>query len=358
MPKKIVQLSISLLGLWLSVILLTACGNEIATPTPVTSAAANSARKLKVGFITERGPVNDKGYNQAVWEGLQKAQKELGVELKFVETADIKDYDKNFKQLLDEKTDILVTSGTQIVDATLATAKANPSVQFISVDLVVTPDKELKNLATLVFEEDKAGFLAGVLAAGMSQSGKIGAVLGPQSIPQLLYFGEGYKAGAEWLAANHKNLVKATPQVSLTYHPGSSANPFNDAPWGIQQAQSLVRNGNDVLFGAAGATGTVAIETAAGQGIYVIGVDTDQYLTLPKTAPKLLSSALKLIGDGVFSQIKNIQSGTFKSGNNLGSVGLAPFHDLEASVSPELKEVLKKVETGLKDGSIKTGVKK
>lgn len=335
-----------------------AAGATTAAAGATTAAAAAPGKKLKVGLVTDVGRIDDKSFNQSAWEGVQRAQKELGYEIKYIETKDLKDYAKNLKQFVDEKYDVVVTVGFLLGDATIEAAKANPNIKFIGVDQFQVPGKELPNLAGLIFDEDKSGFLAGALAAGMSKSGKIGGVLGTKSVPPVARFGEGYKAGAAWLDANHKNLVKAgKTEVTLTYHP-DDANAFTNPTWGAQQAQSLIQSGNDVIFGGGGSTGNGAVEAGAERGVYVIGVDTDQYLTLPKAAPKMLSSATKVINDSVFNLLRDAGTAAgIKGGNNVGTVGLAPFHDTDKDVPAELKDVLKKLDAALKDGSVKTNVK-
>jgi basic membrane protein A len=170
-------------------------------------------------------------------------------------------------------------------------------------------------------------------------------------------FGEGYKAGADYLLKTTPALVPAgSVATTLTYHADGN-NAFNDPVWGSQQAQTLIQAGNDVIFGAGGNTGNGALEGAADKGVYVIGVDVDQYLTVPKAAPKMLSSATKLLTQSVFDNVKAAMGGTFKGGNFVGGSGLAPFHDQDANIPAALKDALKKIDAGLKDGSIKTGVK-
>jgi basic membrane protein A len=327
-----------------------------ATTTAGAATTAAGAKKLKVGLVTDIGRINDKSFNQSAWEGVLRAQKELGAEVKYIETTDTKDYAKNIKSFTDEKFDVIVTVGFLMFDATVEAAKTYPNIYFIGVDQF--HDGKLPNLTGLVFDEDKAGFLIGALAAGMSKSGKIGAVLGTKSVPAVFKFGEGYKNGAEYLFASKPDLVpaKKKPEVVLTYHPDGD-NAFTNPVWGAQQAQALVAAGNDVIFGGGGNTGNGAVEGAAEKGVYVIGVDADQYLTLPKAASRMLSSAMKLITPGVFDLVKNVQDGTFKPGNFVGQVGLAPFHDMDKEVPQALKDQLTAIDKGLRDGSIKTGVK-
>jgi basic membrane protein A len=119
---------------------------------------------------------------------------------------------------------------------------------------------------------------------------------------------------------------------------------------------AMVDQGADVVFGCGGATGNGAIVAAAQADAYVIGVDTDQYLTLPDAALRMLSSAMKLITPGVFELIRLSQEGNFPSGNYLGDATYAPYHDLENEVPTEVKATMEEIKAGLLDGSIKTGV--
>lgn len=327
-----------------------------ATTAAATTAAATVGKKLKVGLVTDTGRVDDKSFNQSAWEGVQAYGQAAGVDVKYIETKDQKDYAANIKQFLDEKYDVIVTVGFLMADATVAAAKANPNVLFVGVDQGQDPSAILPNLVGLTFEEDKAGFAIGALAAGMTQSGKIGAVLGTKSVPAVVRYAEGYKAGAAWLVANHKDLVKpGSVNVTLTYHPDAGS-PFNDPTWGAQQTQSLIQAGNDIIFGGGGATGNGAVEAGASAGIYVIGVDVDQYLTLPKAAPKLLSSATKDIKNGVLQSLIAASNGQLKGGNTIGPTGLAPFHDTDSAIPAALKTVLAKLVTDLQSGAVKTGV--
>jgi len=111
-----------------------------------------------------------------------------------------------------------------------------------------------------------------------------------------------------------------------------------------------------VIFGAGGKTGNGAlIETAANKGVYCIGVDTDQWETVPEARPCLISSAMKLITPGVFDLISKAKEGNFPAGNYVGEVGLAPFHDFDAQIPAEVKAKIAEIDKGLRDGSISTG---
>jgi basic membrane protein A len=292
--------------------------------------------------------LNDKSFNQSSWEGVQLAEQELGIEAKAIETVDTKDYEKNINQFVDEGYNVIVTVGFALGEATTAAAKANPEVMFVGVDQFQA--ETLPNLAGLIFDEDKAGYLAGVLAAGVSKSGNIGAVCGTDDVPPVWRFCEGYKNGAK---SQNPNVT-----VQVTYHSDVDiTKTFVDPEWGKTTALSMIDRGADVVFGAGGLTGNGALFAAKERNVLAIGVDTDQYFTIgDEYKSALVSSAMKLLTPGVYDNIKAAQDGAFKGGNVVGSVGLAPFHDQEAVVPADLQTKIDEIDTGLADGSVKTCV--
>jgi len=340
---------------------LTACGGGApATAAPVTQADCPKAEVFCVGLVTDVGKVNDKSFNQSAWEGVQKAQTDGSANLvQFIETADAKDYAKNIATFGDAGFDVIVTVGFALGEATLAAGKTFPNIKFIGVDQFqawqFTDDTadDSANVTGLGFPEDQAGFLVGALGAMMSQSHKIGAVCGTDVVPPVWRYGEGYKAGAAYA----DGMNKTTTEVFVVYHSDVGFDKtFTDPEWGAQTAKSMMDQGADAIFGCGGITGNGAITAAAQAGKYAIGVDADQYLTLPEAAPMMLSSALKLITPGVAEQIANAKAGKIVAGNVTGQAGYAPFHDLDSKVSAEVKAAMEKINAGLLDGSIKTNV--
>ncbi|HEV8635848.1 MAG TPA: BMP family ABC transporter substrate-binding protein [Chloroflexota bacterium] len=314
-----------------------------ATATPTF--AAKPGQAIKVGLVTDVGKIDDKSFNQSAWAGVQRAQKELGADVKFVETTDPKDYAKNIDQFAQANYDVIVTVGFAIGQATAEAAKKYPKVKFIGVDQF--QEKETENLAGLIFPEDKAGYLAGYLAGSMSKSGVVGQVLGTPIVPPVEAFGVGYIAGAK--------AAKPDLKVLSACHPGGLAKGFTDPDWGKSTALQMIDQKADVVFAAGGQTGNGGLIAAAERKVLAIGVDTDQYFTLPEAKAVLLSSAMKLITPGVFNLVKSAQDGAFKGGNVVGEVGLAPFHDVEAQVPAAVKNKLPEIDTGLKENAIKTG---
>lgn len=303
-----------------------------------------------IGLVTDIGKVDDKSFNQSAWEGAQAAAQGTGGFAKFIETTDPKDYAANLDQFVQKQYDVIVTVGFLMAEATVTAAKANPNVNFVGVDQFQGED--IPNVTGLVFPEDKAGYAAGYLAGLMTQSNKVGAVLGTDTVPPVKLFGEGYKAGI--LASN------PAADVTLVYHPNPST-AFTDPEWGAAEAQKQLAQGNDVIFGAGGNTGNGAlIEIAkapgAGQTTFCIGVDTDQFFTVPQAQVCLLTSAEKKLAQGTQDLIQLAFGGSFPGGNYVGNTGLAPYHDTDAVVPAEVKQQVDAVIAGLSDGTIQTGV--
>ncbi|HEX2989884.1 MAG TPA: BMP family ABC transporter substrate-binding protein [Anaerolineales bacterium] len=304
-----------------------------------------------VGLVTDVGKINDKSFNQSAWEGVQRAESELGATVQYIETTDAKDYAKNIGTFGDAGYDVIVTVGFALGEATAAAAATYPEVDFIGVDQFQA--ETVDGVAGLNFPEDQAGFLVGALAAMMSESNKIGAVCGTDAVPPVWRFGEGYKAGAAYA----DGMTGDTTEVFVVYHSDVGFDKtFTDPEWGASTAKSMMDQGADAIFGCGGITGNGAITAAAQAGAYAIGVDTDQYLTLPEAAPRMLSSAMKLITPGVFDLVKLSQEGNFPSGNYFGQAGYAPFHDLESEVPDDVKATMEQINAGLLDGSITTDV--
>jgi basic membrane protein A and related proteins len=182
----------------------------------------------------------------------------------------------------------------------------------------------------------------------MTQTGVIGQALDTDLVPPVVKFGKGYEAGAK--------SVRPDIRVLTAYHPGGLARGFSDPDWGKATAQQMIQQQADVIFGVGGNTGSGALLGTAERNVFAIGVDTDQWETLPQVRPVLLSSAMKLITPGVFELIRTAADGSFKCGNNVGEVGLAPFHDTEARVPVAVKQRLQEIDRGLREGSIQTGV--
>jgi len=179
------------------------------------------------------------------------------------------------------------------------------------------------------------------------------AVLGTDLVPPVVAFKEGYELGAKYI----------NPDINLisTYHPGEISQAFVDPEWGAATAKQALDQKADVIFGAGGQTGNGALQEVAsapgaGTDVFCIGVDTDQWETLPAAHPCLVSSAMKLITPATVDLINAYAAdGTMTAGNYFGGAGLAPFHDFEDKIPQEVKDKLDEIAAGLADGSLTTG---
>jgi len=231
MSKKLFFL-ISLLVL--TAILLVGCGGGEATESD-----CGKEDVLCVGLVTDVGEVDDKSFNQSAWEGVQQAEKELGAIINYVETKDAKDYAANMALFADKDYDIIVTVGFAMGEATIEAAGKYPDIDFIGVDQGQWGG-EIANVAGLIFPEDRAGFLAGALAAMMTKTDTVAAVLGTDLVPPVVAFKEGYDGGAAYI----------NPDINLisTYHPGGLDVAFTDPEWGATTAKQAIDNGADVVY--------------------------------------------------------------------------------------------------------------
>jgi basic membrane protein A len=320
-------------------------------PEPTTApTTAPASGDFKVGLVTDVGRVNDGTFNQYAYEGLQRAGQELGVETAFIETQAQADYEKNLEQFASQDFDMIIGVGFLMGDAIKAAAEKHPDIKYAIVDFAYDP--AISNVQGIVFAEDEAGYLAGVLAASMSESGVVAAVGGVE-IPPVQKFLIGYENGAK--------SVNADIQVKKVY-----IDSFTDRARGAEAARSFIAEGADVIFGAGGQTGSGGIQAAAQDGVYVIGVDQDEYVTTFQNgsapgADKILSSAIKRVDVAVFTAIQDAQAGTFKGGTAVFSaanegVGLASFNKADGVIPAETKTLIETTVAGLADGSIKTNV--
>lgn len=272
---------------------LVACGNaEVSTESGAEAVAKSD---YKVGMVTSVGGVNDGSYSQSAWEGLTKAQEELGVQTTYIESKTDADYASNIETLIDEEYDVIMGVGFQLADAIAEAAKAYPDQKFVIIDDSTYAD--LPNLACLMFEQAQASYLVGYIAGMTTETNNVGFVLGMVS-PVMHEFGYGYAAGV--LAAN--------PEAKIQM---ANANSFVDPAIGKSIATSMITDGADVIFHAAAGTGLGVIETCKESGVKAIGVDFDQNYLAPET---VISSALKQVNEVAYIVCEQVVNDNFKAG--------------------------------------------
>jgi basic membrane protein A len=335
--------------------LLSACG---AMAQPETAAPAAQTVE-KYGLVA--GNIEDGGFNQLAWAGMQQAADELGVEVEHVEVSDAaSNAEEAIAQLVDEGVDGIITVGFGLSAAAKAASEANPDIAFAGVDTPSLTDTDLG----LLFDVDAPSFMAGYLAAGMSQSGVV-CTFGGQQTPPVMAFMVGFEHGVDYYNRQNAAAVSLlgweTNPLLAVGGEGVFAGTFTDSEVGRQLAEDFFSQDCDVIFPVAGAAGLGADETALEQGLMSIGVDADQTQTTPDLADVYLTSVVKQVDVAVFETIKSIHEGNFVGGENFigtlenDGVGLAPFNEFESVVPDDLKADLARIEQGLTTGTISTG---
>ena len=302
-----------------------------------------------VGLIPD-GPIDDNGFNQMAYEGLERATTENLVDgTVFPPAGNTEaDYIAAIAQCIAAGNSLCITVGFMMGNPTMNAAVNNPSVHFAIVDMTWDDPSYPANLRGMHFSVDEASYLAGTLAGLMTETDKIGIVAG-MSIPPVNDFALPYVYGAQW--ANHS-----------VYSMLEYANSFGDEALGANMAQSQIDRGADVILGVGGITGNGAIKRAGLQSKFSVGVDVDAYYTVFESgavpgAEFLLTSILKRVDNAVYDTIVAHVNDTFTSGTFVynvenGGVGLAPFHETESVIPPDVINYLANVAAGIANGSV------
>lgn len=284
---------------------------------------------FKIGMVTDVGGVNDGSFNQSAWEGLQRAAENFGCEVKYIESKGDADFVPNIESFLDEDYDLIICTGYVMADAVRDAAELNPDQKFAIVDDASNAD--LDNVTCMMFEQEQASYLVGLAAGYTTESNVVGFVVG-QANETMNSFGYGYLAG----------VLDANPDATILQY---NANSFGDASAGKTAVNTMVTKGADVVFHAAGGTGLGVIDGCKENGIWAIGVDSDQSSLAPET---ILTSALKRVDNACYDATKKAILGTLEGGVATydlaaGGVDIAPTTD---NLS---KDVLEKIEDAKKD---------
>ena len=322
-------------------LVLSACGGE------------DEAAGFKACQITDTGGIDDRSFNQTVWEGFQRAEEELGAEIKYLESTSEADYDPNIQAFIDEGCDVIITVGFLLGEATERFAQENPDQAFAIVDFAY--ETSYDNLQGIIFNTDEAAFLAGYAAAGMTETGTIGT-WGGINIPTVSVFMDGFLAGA-----NHYNSVKGTDVEVLGWDgmDGVFIGSFEAADLGNAGTSEMLQNGADIILPVAGpaglGAGTAIEDFGSGK---LIWVDTDGYVSTD-FGSITLTSVEKKMDNATFNVIASVQDGTFAGGNYVGTlenagVGISPFHDFDSQVPDELKAELDALREAIIAGELST----
>ena len=300
--------------------------------------------------VTDTGGIDDASFNQTAYNGMLRAEDELGVEIKFVESQSESDFVPNIQSMVAEGCDIVITVGFLLGDATIEQSAANTETLFVGLDQF--PAEFTDNLRTYGYATNQPAFLAGYLSAGMTTTGKIATFGGINIGAPVTDFMDGFVWGAEYY-----NAQKGTSVEVLGWDPdtkeGVFVGNFDSKDDGRTTGQSFADEGADIILPVAGPVGEGTAALAIERGdMLIVGVDADWFETVPTAKSVILTSILKKLDDSVFESIQAAQDGTFTSGLFFGGGGLTPYHDLDSEVPQELKDEVDELASQINLGSL------
>ncbi|MCT1431767.1 BMP family ABC transporter substrate-binding protein, partial [Brachybacterium muris] len=348
------------------ILTLAACGTAPETGGDGGNAGSDGGSggtDYKACMVSDSGGWDDKSFNESSYNGLEAAESELGIQTQTAESTAVSDFEPNINNLVSAGCNLVFTVGFLLAPATGNAAQANPDVNFAIVDSTAQDADgnpiELDNVKPIEFNTAEAAFLAGYLAAGMSETGKV-ATYGGMDIPTVTIFMDGYADGVA-----HYNEKNGTDVEVLGWNKdsqsGSIIGSFEDQSKGKAVSDEFYNAGADIVMPVAGPVGAGTLASAKeGEGRMVIWVDADGYETNSSDADAqgvILTSVMKLMGEAVQDVAEEGSNDSFDNAPYVGTlenggVGLAPFHDFEDKVSDDLKSELDTLKQEIIDGTV------
>lgn len=299
-------------------------------------AAPAYAQNKKIGLIFADGGLGDQSFNDAAYRGLMQAKQELPVDVIYVEPADIAEMEEHQRAYADLGLDLVIVIGFIHQSALTEVSADYPNIHFAIVDDVV----DNPNVTSLLFEEHQGSFLVGVVAGMMTKSNTVGFV-GGMEVPLIRKFQVGFEEGVKW--------ANPDAQVLVNY-----AGAFDDPGRGRELAISQYERGADIIYHAAGGTGSGVIDAAASNDFYAIGVDSDQDYMVPG---KVLTSMIKRVDLAVYEVIKAAVEGTLEGGTWVfgvadGGVGTSEFLYTKDIIPQEVFDAIEEAKQKIVSGEI------
>lgn len=345
--------------LGISALALTACG---AAPEASPSSAASSSHAGAADYtgciVSDSGGFEDRSFNQSSYEGLMKAKADLGIKTKQAESQAATDFEPNLNSMVKGGCDLTVTVGFLLADATKKIAAANPDAHFAIID---DNTIEAKNVKPVVYDTAQAAFLAGYLAAGTTETGKV-ATYGGMNIPTVTIFMDGFDEGVQYYNEQKGKDVKVLGWDADKQN-GTFTGDFENQGKGKTNTTNFVNEGADIIFPVAGPVGLGTMDAVKdlnsnGKDVKVIWVDSDGYNTVPSGKEYILTSVVKLMGEAVENVVTQDLDGNWDNTPYVGTlenkgVDLAPFHDFESKVPDAMKSELDALKADIISGKIK-----
>jgi len=314
---------------------------------------APAAEPFKACLVTDSAGIGDRSFNDAVWMGLENAQKDFGTEISYIESKSADDYAPNLQACIDAESDVVVCVGFMMGDACVAAVEANPDVYFMGVDIYGLGKDNFIGIDAYM---EQSSFLAGYLAAGMTETGKLGTWTGFVG-PVVLSFMDGF-----YMGAMEYNKVHGTTVEVLGYDPKDMENAANIGSWddtdkGRAISETQMDNGADIIYGVAGNLGAAAAAAMQERGFdgYIFGMDQDWTITNAQYSDQILGSALKNMHVAVHEIMKLLEEeGTFAGGedyiltlaNNGTSLAYNAAIDIPAELKAEVDALAEKIASG------------
>ena len=342
-------------GAALVAMLMVAVVAGCSSSTPASSGSSSTApakKTIKTAMVTDIGGLGDKSFNDLSYAGLQKAKTDLGADIKVLESKAPTDYESNITNLANAGYSPIFAVGFLMTDTVSKMSTAYPDVTFGGIDQSFTPP--IKNVVGINFKEQEGAYLAGYLAAKLTTMPSVDprindkpilGFVGGMDIPPVQRYQAGFIAGAK--AANPAVVVKSV-----------YAGSFTDQQKGIEDGKALIDQGADIVFAAAGQTGLGTAKACQDNKAIFIGVDADQFLTIPGIGDTILTSAVKKVDVAVFDTVKKAADGQLQGGADVlyglkeDGVGLAPYHNWDAKIPADVKAAVEKAKTDIVAGTV------
>ena len=313
---------------------LAACGGGAGTGN------AADAAVHKVEMVTDSGGINDQGFCQLSWAGLQKLRDECGYDVSYIESKQDSDYATNIDKAIDYGAEFVWAVGFSMADAVAFNAKINPDLD-VKFGIVDAGTSGASNLTGVLFAAQEPSFVVGYIAGKTTKANKVGFVGGVES-DNIFLFEYGYLGGVAYAAKELGTKIETMSQY---------AESFTDNAKGKSIAKKMYASGADVIYHAAGGTGIGVIDAAKEAGKFVIGVDMDQSYLAPEN---VLTSAVKRVDQALFDLTPKLLDGEVKGGTDVvlgledgDYLGIPEDHHLmPAGVYEDALKVIEKIKAG------------
>ncbi|MCR2053340.1 BMP family ABC transporter substrate-binding protein [Actinomyces bowdenii] len=337
---------------------LSACG---AAPEQGANSGNGAAGDFLACMVSDEGGFDDQSFNQSGREGLEKAEADLGVSIKTLESESAADYTTNIDSLIQQDCDIIFGVGFNLAADLTTAAQANPDVEFALIDASFADTSgttvEVANGKPLLFNTAESAYLAGYAAAAMSKSGTV-ATYGGMAIPTVQIFMEGFAKGVAKYNEDTGKSVKLLGWDSSNPEGGSFVGNFSDTAKGQALTNQFISQGADVIMPVAGPVGLGTLSTvkeSSGEEL-VVWVDSDGFESTDG-GEIILTSVVKEIGQSVYDTVKEASGGSYSAKPYIGTldnsgVALAPFHDQDSKVPADVKAKIEELRKQIVDGTI------